>query len=159
MPARSICLFALLLVVGLSAPGCETRAPSSNSTPSAQQAERSPASSKLGAPLRGSQKVSLADIAKSSSRYANATVTTEGRVTAVCQAMGCWMEIGDANGEAHVRMSGHSFFIPKTAAGRRAVVEGIVLAKPDDGQCEQEALQATGKPVKVELDATGVELL
>jgi len=159
MPARSFALFALLFVGGLSAVGCESKAPSSSSMPSAQQAARSPALSKLGAPIRGSQKVSLADIAKNSSRYANATVTTEGRVTAVCQAMGCWMEIGDADSQAHVRMSGHSFFIPKTAAGRRAVVEGTVLPKPDDGQCEQEALQATGKPVKVELDATGVELL
>ncbi len=69
------------------------------------------------------------------------------------------MEIADPAGEAHVRMSGHSFFIPKNAAGRRAVVRGTVLPKPDNGECEQEALQATGKPVQIELDATGVELL
>jgi hypothetical protein len=69
------------------------------------------------------------------------------------------MEIADQEGEAHIRMSGHSFFIPRSATGRRAVVEGTVLARPDEGACEQEAAEATGKTVKVELDATGVELL
>ncbi len=103
--------------------------------------------------------VSLTTIAKDTTKYARTTVKTEGRVTAVCQAMGCWMEIADANGEAHVRMNGHSFFIPKTASGRRAIVEATVLPRPDNGECEQEAAQATGKIVKVELDATGVELL
>jgi hypothetical protein len=103
--------------------------------------------------------VSLTSIAKDTQKYAKTMVKTEGRVSAVCQAMGCWMEIVDTNSEAHIRMSGHSFFIPKNAAGRRAVVEGTVLPRPDNGECEQEALEATGKTVKIELDATGVELL
>jgi len=34
-----------------------------------------------------------------------------------------------------------------------------VLARPDEGECEEEAVQATAKPIKVELEATGVELL
>ena len=46
-----------------------------------------------------------------------------------------------------------------TGAGRRAFVEGTVLPRPDNGECEQEATEATGKTVKVELDATGVELM
>src|SRR5262245_19250072 len=144
---------ALVLAAGPSAAGCESKAPAPSAAPAA------PSSLKLGAAIRASEKVALASIAKDTAKYANSTVTTEGRVTAVCQAMGCWMEIADTAGEAHVRMSGHSFFIPKSAAGRRAVVRGTVLAKPDNGECEQEALEATGKPVKVELDATGVELL
>lgn len=113
----------------------------------------------MGAPLGHGDVVPLARIAADASKYAKATVKTEGRVIAVCQAMGCWMEIADAKSEAHIRMNGHSFFIPKTAAGRRAIVEGTVLAKPDNGECEKEAAEATGKEVKVELDATGVELL
>lgn len=39
------------------------------------------------------------------------------------------------------------------------MLEGTVLAKPDNGECEEEAKQATGRVVKVEIDATGVELL
>jgi hypothetical protein len=114
---------------------------------------------KFGAPLGQSPVVALADIVRESGKYARTKVKTEGKVTAVCQAAGCWMEISDATGQAHVRMGGHSFFVPKSASGRRALVEGTVLAKPDNGECEQEALEATGRTVKVELDATGVELL
>jgi hypothetical protein len=149
-------LAAPYFVVVLSMVGCESKPPPSSSTPAASAA---PARIKLGAPIGAGQTVPLASIAKDTAKYANAAVTTEGRVVAVCQAMGCWMEIADTAGEAHIRMTGHSFFIPKNAAGRRAVVRGTVLPKPDNGECEQEAAEATGKTVKVELDATGVELL
>jgi hypothetical protein len=153
----------LLVAAGLTAGGCQSKAPAPNPSPAASShtslAGGPQAALKLGAPIRAGQKVALASIAKDAAKYANAIVTTEGRVTAVCQAMGCWMEIADTASEAHVRMSGHSFFIPKTASGRRAIVQGTVLAKPDNGECEQEAAEATGKVVKVELDATGVELL
>jgi hypothetical protein len=145
---------AIAIAAGLSAGGCESKTSAPSPAPSAAAS-----TVKLGAPIRAGQKVALSSIAKESAKYANTTVTTEGRVTAVCQAMGCWMEIADTASEAHVRMSGHSFFIPKNASGRRAVVQGTVLAKPDNGECEQEAAEATGKVVKIELDATGVELL
>lgn len=135
-----------LVKAGATAPA--TGAPTAAATPN-----------KFGAPLGKSPMVALSDIVHQSSKYAKTTVKTEGKVTAVCQAAGCWMEISDTNGEAHVRMSGHSFFVPKSASGRRAIVEGTVLPKPDNGECEQEAFEATGKTVKVELDATGVELL
>jgi hypothetical protein len=114
---------------------------------------------KLGAPMHETKLVSLSSIAQKPAQYAKTIVKTEGQVTAVCQAMGCWMEISDKQANAHIRMSGHGFFVPKSAAGRRAVVEGTVLARPDQGECEHEAEQATGKTVKVELDATGIELL
>jgi hypothetical protein len=115
---------------------------------------------KLGAPIVSAKTVPLSEIASHPAQYAKGgVVKTEGQVTAVCQAMGCWMEITDKTADAHIRMSGHSFFVPKSAAGRHAVVEGTVLARPDQGECEEEAKQATGKVVKVELDATGVELL
>ena len=145
----------VLFAAGIIAGGCESKAPAS-SAPGPAPALKTV---KLGAPIGAGQRVPLASIAKETAKYANTSVTTEGKVTAVCQAMGCWMEIVDAAGEAHVRMSGHKFFIPKTASGRRAVVQGTVLPRPDNGECEQEAAEATGKTVKVELDATGVELL
>jgi hypothetical protein len=149
----------MLLAAGLSSLACKSQPPSDGAAVAPPQAAAAAGRMKLGAPIGASPKISLANIAKDAPKYAKGTVTTEGKVTAVCQAMGCWMEIADTASEAHVRMSGHSFFIPKTASGRRAVVQGKVLAKPDNGECEQEAAEATGKVVKVELDATGVELL
>jgi hypothetical protein len=172
---RLLAAASLLLAVASAASGCESggprgeapkpAAPGTGASAMVAQvksvATAAPGASpaRFGAPLGKSPVVALSDIVRDSSKYAKTTVKTEGKVTAVCQAAGCWMEIADANGEAHVRMSGHSFLVPKSASGRRARVEGTVLPKPDNGECEQEALEATGKTVKVELDATGVELL
>jgi hypothetical protein len=128
-------------------------------TPAAATVKPGAATVKLGAPLTGAEVVPLARLATDAKTYAERTVKTEGKVTAVCQAMGCWMEIADSSTQVHIKMRGHSFFVPKTASGRHAVVEGTLLAKPGDGECEKEAEQATGKTVKLELDATGVELL
>jgi hypothetical protein len=159
-------VLALVVSMGLSIAGCDTRAKATaapsvaSEMPAAAPAENAPgAKVKLGAPIVQADSVPLSTIAGQPAKYAKSTVKTEGQVVAVCQAMGCWMEISDKNTDAHIRMSGHGFFIPKTAAGRRAVVEGTVLPRPDQGECEQEAVQATGKTVKLELDATGVELL
>jgi hypothetical protein len=81
-------------------------------------------------------------------------------VTAVCQEMGCWMEIKDDSGQAHIRMHGHSFFVPKTAPGHHARVQAtLVPTKESETECTEEAAKQMGHAVaKVELDATGVEL-
>jgi hypothetical protein len=74
--------------------------------------------------------------------------------------MGCWMEIKDADGAAHIRMHGHAFYVPKTASGHHAKVQAtIVPAKGSEEDCNEEAAKQMGHPVaKIELDATGVEL-
>jgi hypothetical protein len=102
--------------------------------------------------------VPLADIARNPARYANTTIATTGKVTAVCQEMGCWMEIRDAAGQAHVRMHGHNFFVPKTASGHTARVQAtLVNAKGADEECAEKG-PAGDALTKVELDATGIEL-
>ena len=83
-----------------------------------------------------------------------------GIVTAVCQEMGCWMEIKDDLGQAHIRMHGHSFFVPKSASGHHARVQAtLVPTKDSETECTEEATKQMGHAVaKLELDATGVEL-
>jgi hypothetical protein len=103
--------------------------------------------------------VPLGEIAKNPSRFASRVVATTGRVTAVCQEMGCWMELQDDSGQAHVRMHGHTFFVPKTASGHVARVQATIVARPGDRDCEEGAKTSPAKALaKVELDATGVEL-
>jgi hypothetical protein len=109
----------------------------------------------LGEPIT-SRLVPLAEIAQSPARYENQLVTTTGRVTSVCQEMGCWMEIRDEAGQAHVRMHGHTFFVPKTAAGHIARVQAKVLK--DNGQPCDESPPPQRSLAHIELDATGVEL-
>jgi hypothetical protein len=100
--------------------------------------------------------VSLVDIAKNPDHYANQVVATTGKVTAVCQEMGCWMEMQDESGRAHVRMHGHSFFVPKTASGHKARVLATVL--PSASAKSEEDCTDGKSLAKVQLDATGIEL-
>jgi hypothetical protein len=107
----------------------------------------------LGEPIT-SPLVALAEIAKEPGRFRDRVIATSGKVTSVCREMGCWMELEDATGRAHVRMHGHTFFVPKTAPGHIARVQAT-LVKPSAGSddCEEGKVAA-----KVELDATGVEI-
>ena len=70
------------------------------------------------------------------------------------------MEIKDDSGQAHIRMHGHSFFVPKTAPGHHARVQAMLVpSKDENAECTEEAQKQMGHPVaKVELDATGVEI-
>jgi hypothetical protein len=117
--------------------------------------------------------VALADVAKNPSAYSNKTFTTTGTVSAVCQHRGCWMEIKDDKGEAHIKMAGHSFFVPRTASGKKARVQATLVKSENEGACGEgsekhepgkgckaEAEAQLGRPLaKLELVAQGVELL
>jgi hypothetical protein len=137
---------------------------------------------RLGSPIEASaEKVALSDVAKNPNAFVGKKFATTGTVTAVCQHMGCWMEIKDDAGEAHVKMAGHAFFVPKTASGRKARVLGTLVKDDKDecaegaddkmstqggggdhkkAGCRKEAEKALGRPLaKLELVAEGVELM
>jgi len=137
-------------------------------------------STKLGAAIEASvEKVALTDVAKNPGAFVGKKFATTGTVTAVCQHMGCWMEIKDDSSEAHIKMAGHGFFVPKTASGRKARVLATLVkseAEPacaDEGHdkaaavgggankgCRAEAEAQLGRPLaKLELVADGVELM
>jgi hypothetical protein len=110
----------------------------------------------LGEPIT-SPLVSLSDLAHDPARYRDKVIATSGKVTSVCREMGCWMELQDASGQAHVRMHGHSFFVPKTSPGHLARVQATVVkvaGAADD--CEEKP--GSSGVAKIELDATGVEI-
>lgn len=93
----------------------------------------------LGAPIESSvDKVALSEIAKNPNAFVGKKFATTGTVTAVCQHMGCWMEIKDEAGEAHIKMAGHAFFVPKTASGHKAKVLATLVKSDDDGACANE---------------------
>jgi hypothetical protein len=110
---------------------------------------------KFGQPIGVTATTSLVDIAKAPASYRGKVIATEGTVTRVCQERGCWMAIKDDSGTATVRMHGHTFFVPTASSGKHARVQGTVVLMKDGHECDEaEALNA-----KLELDATGVELL
>jgi len=104
----------------------------------------------------------LAAVIAEPARFADQVVKTEGEIARVCQRMGCWMELrAEAGGQAiHVPMAGHSFFLPRDVAGKRATIEGRVSVT--ERSPEQVAhLQAEGSEVAslaLSIEAAGVEV-
>lgn len=143
--------------------------------PNAPNAPNAPTSAeKFGAAIDPkSETVALSEVAKNPSAFANKTFTTSGTVSAVCEHRGCWMEIKDDKGEAHIKMAGHSFFVPRTASGKKARVQATLVKSENEGSCGEgstihepgkgckaEAEAKLGRPLaKLELVAQGVELL
>jgi hypothetical protein len=162
--------FALLTLA--AAVGCLRQPPASNTAApevqpepraahvaAANAAPAAAGASHLGVPLTVTERTSLAELVRSPGRFSGQTVRLEGTVSAVCQAAGCWMQLEDEAQHVHIKMHGHSFFVPRTAAGRHARVQGTVISGNPNGHCEQEAAEQTGRPVaRLEIDATGVEL-
>lgn len=92
--------------------------------------------------------------------YDGQVVKTEGTISAVCQRMGCWMEMTTAEGGPAIRvpMAGHSFFLPKDVSGARATVEGAFevadLPQATQDHLREEGAQAADQSLAI--SATGV---
>ena len=82
-----------------------------------------------------------------------------GRITEVCQKMGCWMVLGTSDGEfVRIVMHDHAFGVPKDATGE-AVVYGTLGEKTLSDE-EVEHLKQDGASVptqrELQIDATSV---
>lgn len=144
-------------------PVVTTQAPVATATPAPETAAPgSLAQKKFGEPITESQDTALESIVANPAAFADKTVRTTGVVLAVCQAAGCWMEIGDTAQRAHVKMAGHAFLVPKSAGGHRAVVQGTVKAGEPANECGKKDSCGgadNGALAKLEIMATGVEFL
>lgn len=111
-------------------------------------------------PGEGTDRVALAELMADAGAYDGRTVRTEGEIAQVCQAMGCWMELRPGADDEAIRvpMAGHSFFLPKDVAGRRATVQGRVKVRAPSPEVQAhlraEGALAAAQPVS--LEATGV---
>jgi len=92
---------------------------------------------RIGAPIEPStEKATLADVAKNPNAFMGKKFATTGTVTAVCAHLGCWMEIKDDASEAHIRMAGHKFFIPRGSKGKKARVLATLVKGDDEPACD-----------------------
>jgi hypothetical protein len=161
MHRKALFLALVSVSVGISACG---RAPE-QATPAPDKAHAEAptalkplAQKKFGGAITEASTTTLDALLREPAKFQTKTVRTEGVVSAVCKSMGCWMEIADPAGQAHIKMAGHSFFVPRDASGHHAVVQGTVL-RPSHDECSEEAKQQTGAVAKIEIEATGVEFL
>lgn len=85
-----------------------------------------PAETRLGKPLTEKQPVPIDQLLADAQRYNGKTVQVKGKVTEVCQMMGCWMQIVDpASGKSvRIKVNDGEIRFPKDAAGRIATAEG-----------------------------------
>jgi hypothetical protein len=109
------------------------------------------ADTKVGKPLTLKQPITLAELMSKPDTYAGKTVQVKGKVTAVCEAMGCWVELVNENGQ-HVKIDGHdaNMEFPKDCVGKTAVAEGkfvkTMLSREEAIAEAKEHAKDSGKP-------------
>ena len=83
---------------------------------------------KLGTPLTVKDPVSVGKIYAEPEKFLGKTVAVKGKITAVCQMMGCWMNLVDESSGKMIRvqMKEGEIVIPKQSAGKIAIAEGTL---------------------------------
>ena len=81
---------------------------------------------KLGKPLTLKQPLPVAALMAKPDTHVGKTVQVKGKITEVCQMMGCWMALAEPNSQATVRIKVNDgeIVFPKDSAGKMAVAEG-----------------------------------
>jgi hypothetical protein len=83
------------------------------------------ADAKFGKPLKLKEPIAVAKLMEKPDSYAGKTVQVKGKITEVCQSMGCWLVLVDENGK-NVKFNAHDAGIsfPKDCVGKTAIAEG-----------------------------------
>jgi len=86
------------------------------------------AETKLGKPLTLASPLPIPQLLKSPDDYVGKTVQVKGKVTEVCQMMGCWTNLLDAESGKMIRIKVNDgeIVFPKEAVGKTAVAEGTL---------------------------------
>ena len=113
-----------------------------------------------GEPIGGETKrVSFADALKEPQKYDGKTVVIEGVVRRVCQAEGCWVEIGPKEGEGSVRVTfDHKFTVPKDGAQMNFRAEGTLKVKKLSKETVEHLVKDDGAKIKTKPDGTADEV-
>lgn len=73
-------------------------------------------------------------------------IKLEAPIDAVCQKKGCWMDLKTAEGEPmRVTFKDYAFFVPKDAAGKTAIVDGVAKIEETSVADLQEYAKDAGK--------------
>lgn len=150
----SLCLPLAVAVIGL---GCSTGGDAgeddpSGDTPSAEGADpvalQEAAQAAIDAHESGPwvfghdgsdlEHVTAADLTSQPEQYANRKVLVSGKVSSVCQARGCWVEVTDAAGDKVVAASfDHGLVLPRNSADLRIDLVGTMYPDPIEEGEEQ----------------------
>lgn len=83
----------------------------------------------------------------------SAEVKVKATIKECCQKKGCWMDVELGNGEIMtVKFKDYAFFVPKDAAGKTTIIEGVVRKEVADVEWLKHKAQDAGKSQE-EIDA------
>ena len=85
------------------------------------------ATQNLGKPLTLKKPMTIAEVIAKPERFVGKTVQVKGKITEVCQMMGCWMDIADGAQSLHIKVDDGVLVFPKDSAGKQAVAEGKLV--------------------------------
>jgi hypothetical protein len=118
--------------------------------------------------------VSLAEVSNQLNSADTVKAVLRAKVSEVCQAKGCWMNIIDAASESEdpifVQFQDYGFFVPKDIAGQDVIIEGIAYKEvstveelrhyaEDAGKSAEEIAAIIDPVMEKKFMATGVLLL
>lgn len=118
--------------------------------------------------------VAFADVSAQLDQVDSVNCVMRAKVSEVCQAKGCWMNLIDPNGasagEIFVQFHDYGFFMPKDIAGREVIVEGKAYKQEttveelkhyaeDAGKSAEEIAAITEPVTEKKFMATGVVLV
>ena len=111
----------------------------------------------------GKEPASLADVVKNADKLTGKTLRVEGEITGVCQAKGCWMELGKLDSKGNpplfVKFKDYGFFMPKDSSGRTAIVEGTMTFKQETVAETRHYLEDAGKHEEAKKVTEGRKIL
>lgn len=162
-------LFCLLVLV--STFGCSSS--SDNKSTAAEDQKEDAAFKEFGATFVSNEVLSYEQLLSQIAAADSLEVTVKGKVEAVCQAKGCWMNIrGEQAGteEMVVKFKDYGFFVPKDISGREVVMQGKAYREitpvdelrhlaEDAGKSAEEVATITEPKVELKFMANGVRLL
>jgi hypothetical protein len=123
------------------------------STPSQQSSTAVATETFFGAKITADDAKPIAELKTLMGDQKELVVKLEAPVDAVCQKKGCWMDLKSAEGETmRVTFKDYSFFVPKDAAGKTAIVEGIAKVEETSVADLKEYAKDAGK-TQEEIDA------
>ena len=115
----------------------------------------------LGKPLAAQTPIALATLLSHSAQYAGKTVQVKGKIAAVCQEMGCWMDlVNDAGQKLRIKVNDGEIVFPKDSAGKMAIAEGtftkVVLTREEAVEQAKEDASESGQKFDPASIKTGV---
>jgi uncharacterized protein DUF4920 len=105
---------------------------------------------KLGKPLTQKEPLPLATVLAKPADYIGKTIQVKGKITEVCEMMGCWMDLTNDEGQKlRIKVNDGEIEFPKNAAGKTAIAEGrfdkIELTKEEAIARAKEEAEDKGK--------------